>query len=111
MLYPPQANGTLIFDDSTSNVDFETEHRIQEAIARISRDKATLIVTHRVSTARIADNVLVLDRGRIVEQGTYPELMASGRYFRQINEIQSATLIEDVLADGQSSFTDPGHDR
>ncbi len=101
----------LIFDDSTSNVDFETEHRIQEAIARISRDKATLIVTHRVSTARIADNVLVLDRGRIVEQGTYPELMASGRYFRQINEIQSATLIEDVLADGQSSFTDPGHDR
>ncbi len=101
----------LIFDDSTSNVDFETEHRIQEAIARISRDKATLIVTHRVSSARIADNVLVLEDGRIVEQGTYRELMASGRHFRQISAIQSAMLIEDVLADGQPLSGENGRDR
>ena len=101
----------LIFDDSTSNVDFETEHRIQGAISRLSRGKATLIVTHRVSTARIADKILIIDRGRIVEQGTYGELMSTGRHFRQINEIQSATLIEDVLADGQSHAPDSVHER
>ena len=93
----------LIFDDSTSNVDFETEHRIQQSIAGISQNKTTLIVTHRVSTARAADKVLVLERGRIVEQGGFRELMEGGRHLRQINEIQSATLIEDVLADGTAS--------
>ena len=89
----------LIFDDSTSNVDFETEHQIQEALSRISEGKSTLIVTHRISTARIADRILVLDGGRVVEQGTYEQLLDSGGHFTHLHDIQSATLIEDVLAD------------
>ncbi len=90
----------LIFDDSTSNVDFETEHQIQEALSRISSGKSTLIVTHRVSTARIADRILVLDGGRIVEQGRYEDLLHGGGHFAHLHDIQSATLIEDVLVEG-----------
>lgn len=72
----------LILDEATSSLDTESERRFQQNLARISRDRTTLIVAHRLSTVRHADRILVLDRGILVEQGNHDELIAlQGLYY------------------------------
>lgn len=72
----------LILDEATSSLDTESERRFQQNLARIKRDRTTLIIAHRLSTVRNADCILVLDRGILVEQGTHDELMAlEGLYY------------------------------
>jgi ATP-binding cassette subfamily B protein len=72
----------LILDEATSSLDTESERRFQQNLARMSRDRTTFIVAHRLSTVRHADSILVLDRGVLVEQGTHAELMArQGLYY------------------------------
>ncbi len=72
----------LILDEATSSLDTESERRFQENLARITRDRTTFIIAHRLSTVRHADKILVLDRGLIVEQGNHEELMAiRGLYY------------------------------
>jgi len=66
----------LVLDEATSSLDVESEAAIQKALARVSRDRTTFIIAHRLSTIRNADRLIVLDRGRIVETGTYDELLA-----------------------------------
>ncbi len=66
----------LILDEATSALDTESERRFQQNLARISRDRTTFIIAHRLSTVRNADCILVLDRGILAEQGTHDELMA-----------------------------------
>jgi ATP-binding cassette subfamily B protein len=66
----------LILDEATSSLDVESETAIQRALARVARNRTTFIIAHRLSTIRNADRLLVLDRGRIVETGTYNELLA-----------------------------------
>lgn len=76
----------LIFDEATSSVDSETESIIQEAISRLLKDRTTLIISHRLSTVRNADRLLVLEKGRIVETGTHSQLLSKGgAYVRMIN--------------------------
>lgn len=65
----------LIFDDSLSAVDTETEERILENIKAESQDKTSIIVTHRVSSARHADKIIVLEKGQVIENGTHPQLI------------------------------------
>src|SRR5712692_2289799 len=67
----------LILDEATSSLDVESEMAIQRALARVSHNRTTLIIAHRLSTIRNADRLIVLDRGRIIESGTYGELLAS----------------------------------
>ncbi len=76
----------LIFDDSTSSVDVETEYKIQLALERIMEKTTTFIITQRISTIRTADEILVLDKGRIVGYGTHENLIHENVLYRQIFE-------------------------
>ena len=74
----------LILDDSTSAIDSATEDQIQRAMRRISRERTTFIITHRLSQIRWADRILVLRRGELVAQGTHEELMERSADYRRI---------------------------
>jgi ATP-binding cassette subfamily B protein len=74
----------LILDDSTSAIDSATEDQIQRAMRRISRERTTFIITHRLSQIRWADRILVLRRGELVDQGTHDELIARSEAYRRI---------------------------
>ncbi len=79
----------LIFDEATAAVDSETEELIQQAIERLIRGRTTLMIAHRLSTLRKANRILVVDKGRIIENGSHEELMAlKGKYYKLI-QIQS----------------------
>ena len=72
----------LILDDTTSAVDMETESKIQQELTKLTGEKTTFIIAHRISSVREADQILMMEKGRVIEQGTHEELVAKkGRYF------------------------------
>ncbi len=85
----------LILDDATASVDTETEHEILTRLQSKLRNRTTLIVSHRVSAAQYADQIVVLDEGRIVETGTHQELLDLGGLYTRLHSRQ---LIEEELA-------------
>jgi ATP-binding cassette subfamily B protein len=78
----------LIMDDSTSSVDTQTEHLIQDALARLMHGRTTFVIAQRLSTIRQADLILVMDRGRVVQRGTHSELLGQEGLYRQIYDLQ-----------------------
>lgn len=74
----------LILDEATSALDMETERRVQQNLDALRAGKTTIIIAHRLSTVENADLIYVMDKGRIVEQGTHEELMASGALYRSL---------------------------
>ena len=73
----------LILDEATSNLDTESEMYIQESLTELMRSRTTIVIAHRLSTIRKADQILVIEEGKIVEQGTHDELINKrGRYFK-----------------------------
>jgi len=75
----------LILDEATSSIDTFTEHRIQEALARLLKDRTSFVVAHRLSTIRNADLVLVLEDGKIVERGSHPQLVAANGVYANLH--------------------------
>ncbi len=74
----------LILDEATSALDSHTEKEIQDALDRVAKDRSTLVIAHRLSTIVHADNILVLDKGQLVEQGTHAELIAKGGLYASL---------------------------
>lgn len=74
----------LILDEATSNVDTMTEQRIQNAFLKMMEDRTSFIIAHRLSTIREADLILVMDKGRIIEQGTHNELIAKNGFYTKL---------------------------
>jgi ATP-binding cassette subfamily B protein len=83
----------LVFDEATSAVDNETELAIQKSLARIARDRTTVVIAHRLSTIRGADIIHVLDRGSIVESGRHDDLVAQAGLYANLWRIQSGQAI------------------
>jgi len=74
----------LLFDDCLSAVDTETEEEILQNLHKISKDKTTIIVSHRISSAKNATKIIVLEEGEIIQQGTHSELVNSEGYYREL---------------------------
>src|SRR5262249_23113626 len=78
----------LILDEATSALDAVTEARVQKALATLMQGRTTFIIAHRLSTIRNADLILLLDQGRIVERGTFEQLVAQGGRFAELFRTQ-----------------------
>ena len=90
----------LLLDEATSALDSHTERDIQEALDRVARNRTTLVVAHRLSTIVGADEILVLDRGNIVERGTHGELLSRGGLYASMwNRQREAQMAREILAD------------
>lgn len=82
----------LILDEATANIDTETESLIQEGLERMRKGRTTVAIAHRLSTIRDANQILVLDKGHIVERGTHDELIARGGLYKDMYELQNIGL-------------------
>jgi len=78
----------LVFDEAASSVDPETEHKMQTAITGILKDRTCIVIAHRLSMAKNVDRIIVMDSGRIVEEGTHEELLAKGGLYTRLYELQ-----------------------
>jgi len=78
----------LILDEATSALDSHTEALLTQALDDLTQQRTTLIIAHRLSTVRKADQIIVMDRGAVAEQGTFQELYAAGGLFTQLVESQ-----------------------
>ncbi len=79
----------LILDEATSALDSESEKLVQAALETLLQNRTALVIAHRLSTVQHADNIIVLDHGRIVEQGTHEALMKEGKVYRKLVELQA----------------------
>jgi subfamily B ATP-binding cassette protein MsbA len=80
--------GILLLDEATSSLDSESEAQVQEALNRLMNNRTTFIIAHRLSTVQHADRILVVDKGRIVEQGSHQTLMTKEGLYKQLYELQ-----------------------
>ncbi len=78
----------LLLDEATSALDAESERLVQEALERLMRDRTTLVIAHRLATVRAADRIVVMEDGRIVEQGTHADLTAGGGLYARLARLQ-----------------------
>ena len=78
-----------IVSNTTSSVDNETEAALQRSLAQISEGRTTLIIAHRLSTIRNADNIFVLENGKVIESGTHDELVLKDSMYKRLWDVQT----------------------
>ena len=84
----------LILDEATSSLDSQSERLIQEAIDSLMEDKTVIVIAHRLSTIRKMDRIIVIDQGKIIEQGTHQDLISKRGKYQKLWEIQAGSFIE-----------------
>lgn len=95
----------LVLDDATSAVDMETEHEIQAGFGEVMKGRTTFIIAHRISSLKHADEIIVLDKGRIVQRGTHQDLLQQEGLYRQTYDIQYADGPQKTAASSQAAAT------
>jgi ABC-type transport system involved in Fe-S cluster assembly fused permease/ATPase subunit len=93
----------LVFDEATSSLDSHSEQLILEALREVAAHHTTLAIAHRLSTITDADNILVMDAGRIVEQGTHQDLLARGDFYAKMWSLQQEEKLHELLPDIQQA--------
>ncbi|HTB36441.1 MAG TPA: ATP-binding cassette domain-containing protein, partial [Reyranella sp.] len=79
----------LIFDEATSALDYESERIVQQNMAQISRGRTVLVIAHRLSALRLADRIITIERGRLVEDGTHDDLIKTGGRYATLYRLQA----------------------
>ena len=98
----------LVLDEATSALDVQTERAVGEALERLAEGRTTIVIAHRLSTVRDADQIVVLDRGEIVERGTHDELLAlGGRYAALVARDEGSALWPRRAGSAGNHGTDP----
>ncbi len=97
----------LILDEATSSLDSESEALIQEGLASLMRGRTTFVIAHRLSTIRQADQILVVEGGRIVERGDHASLFAQGRRYYEMYTKQHGLEANLFLAPGEGGEVEP----
>jgi len=92
----------LILDEATSQLDAESEAAVSEALGTLMSGKTTLVIAHRLSTVRKADRIVVMEAGRIAEQGTHAELIAAGGLYRRLYDMQFFDAGTSGTAEGEA---------
>ncbi|MEM6864314.1 MAG: ATP-binding cassette domain-containing protein, partial [Bacteroidota bacterium] len=82
----------MVLDEATSALDTESERLVQDALEKMMQNRTSLVIAHRLSTIQNADAIVVMNKGRIVEQGTHDQLMKSQKSYKKLVEMQSFTV-------------------
>lgn len=101
----------LILDEATSSLDSESEALIQDGLHTLRQSRTTFVIAHRLSTIRTADQILVLEKGRVVERGTHAELLAHGGRYKELHDRQHNLESERFVNPGESFGVGPDRPR
>ncbi len=98
----------LLLDEATSALDTESERHVQMALAKLMKGRTTLVIAHRLSTVVDADNIYVIDKGRVIQNGTHTQLLEQGGAYKNLYELQFSNDDASVLYTGEPAVSDAG---